>query len=168
MADFIKMDAAEVERQIERLISDYPELAEDESLKADMLEGATNLHAVLSRIVDHRLEALEMIAGIKERSFNLKDRLGRYERRAEAMAAFALRLMTAAGQSKISLPEATLSVSKGRASVVIDDLSALPQGTFSTERKADKTAIKAQIDAGEDVPGAHIEMGDQSLTMRTK
>lgn len=165
---YIALDVKQLEIEINRLIADYPELAEDEALRADTVEGQTDLHSVLSRILDHRSEALEMVTGIKERASHLKERQDRYERRADALKALAFRLMNAADQSKITLTEATLSISKGRDSVVIDDIDSLPQGTYSVEKKPNKDAIKKQIEAGSPVPGARIEQGQPSLVVRAK
>lgn len=165
---YIALDAKEVELQIDWLLMEYADLADDEALKADMIEGSTDLHSVLARIIDHRAEALEMVTGIEERAAHLTERKERYKRRAGAMTALAHRLMIVAGQSKVALPEATVSVMKGRASVIIDDEDAVPRQLGTSSWKPDKTAIKAQIDAGEAVPGAHIEIGNDSLTVRTK
>jgi hypothetical protein len=46
------LNVVQIEREIERLLIDYPELAEDETLRADMIDGETDAKAVLSRIVD--------------------------------------------------------------------------------------------------------------------
>lgn len=165
---YIALDVKQLEIEINRLIADYPELADDEAMRHDVIQGETSLHEVLSRILDHRSEALEMVTGIKERASHLKERQDRYERRADAMKALAFRLMKAAKQSKITLTEATLSISKGRDSVVIDDIDSLPQGTYSVEKKPNKDAIKKQIEAGSPVPGARIEQGQPGLTVRTR
>lgn len=42
-------------------------------------------------------------------------------------------------------------------SLVVEDIKAIPQQYISLEPKADKAAIKAAIQAGETIEGAHIE-----------
>ena len=109
-----------------------------------------------------------MAEAIKERTGALNDRKARFERRAEASRALIRTLMMQAGVDKIPLPEATISLSKGRASVDVIDVNELPQGFYSTERKPDKKAIQSALEAGEQVPGAVMANGKTSLMIRTK
>ena len=71
-------------------------------------------------------------------------------------------------QQKVTLPEATISISKGRETVEVTDIDALPQGFYSLERKADKISILGALKAGEHVPGADLRVGGESLTVRAK
>lgn len=168
MADYLQLDAAAVGRHIDALLITYPELVEDEALRADMIEGETDLARVVSRALDHRQEAETMAEAIKSRETDLGERRGRYERRSEAMKSLIKSLMITAGQDKLTLPEATISLTKARETVSIIDIDALPQGTFTTVRQPDKKAIKSSIDAGADVPGAALVVGEPGLTVRTK
>lgn len=168
MADYLALDAATVGRHIDALLSTYPELAEDDALRADMIEGSTDLHRVIARALDHKLEAKTMVAAIKARSSDLSERATRWDRRDDAMGTLIKGLMEAAGLPKLVLPEATISITKGREMVDITDLAALPQGTFTTVRQPDKKAIKASLDAGDEVPGAVLVTSDTGLTVRTK
>lgn len=166
---YIQLDAKEVERQIARLFTDFhDELADDDALRADLVEGESDLHSILRRILDHRTEAEFLIAGIKERAAHLKERQDRYARRKDAMTALALRLMIVAQQDKVVLPEATISVSKGRERVEITDEDSVPRQLGKTTWAPDKVAIRAQLDAGEIVPGASIAIGPDSLGVRLK
>ncbi len=79
-----------------------------------------------------------------------------------------LSMMQYASQDKVTLTEATLSITKPRTSVCVEDANQLPQGYYQTERVADKKAIKAAIDAGETIPGASLKTGEAGLTIRVK
>jgi hypothetical protein len=168
MPDYLALDAQTIERQINALMEAYPELAEDEALRADMIEGETDLLSVMTRALDHQQEAASMVDAMKSRRSDLSERISRYERRSDAMRTLMLNLMSAADQPKITLPEATISMTKGRDAVEIIDINALPQGFYSLERKADRTAIGAALKAGEAIPGAALRTGDATLTVRTK
>jgi hypothetical protein len=169
MADqYLALDVKAVEQQINWLVSEYPDLADDEALRADMLEGETGLHAILSRVLDHRQEAVEVLTGIKARKQDITDRQSRYERRKDAMTTLIKRLMDVAGQDRVMLPEATISVTKGRESVLITDESELPQGFVKIVREPKKTEILASLQAGETVPGAALQFGENGITVRTK
>ena len=109
-----------------------------------------------------------MIYGIKEREADLEERRKRYEQQAEAYKTLMLSLMQYASQDKVTLTEATLSITKPRSSVEVTDLLELPQGYWRLERIADKAAIKKSIDAGETIPGASLKTGEAGLTIRSK
>lgn len=168
MADYLAMDAATVARHVNALLVDYPELAEDEALRADMLEGSTDLHRVISRALRIQTDARAMLTGLKVVKDDLMQRRERLVRREQAMSIMIKGLMDAAGLPSLTLPEATLTISKGRESVEVTDIDALPQGYFATERKADKDALYKSLKAGSEIPGAMIVRATPSLVVRTK
>jgi hypothetical protein len=168
MNAFIAIDADTVRTQVLRLREQYPELAEDDDLALDMFEGETDLLKVVARAVNERAEAETIASAIKERQSALADRRARYERKGEAMRAIIQSLMEATGQEKITLPEATVTVTSPRVSVNVTDLDALPQGFYRTRKEADKTALKAALMAGEEIPGAEMQFGEPGLTIRTR
>jgi len=158
-----------LEKELQDLLAAYPELAEDEQLRADTIEGETEAQAVLSRIISQALDAEAMAAAVQSRIDALKARQAASQRRREAMRRFAQRLMLAGGLKSVRLPEATLSISRGRDSIEITDEDALPSWAWSVDvvRKPSKTAIKEAIDAGVTVPGAQVRTGEQTLAVRT-
>jgi hypothetical protein len=158
-----------LEKELQDLLAAYPELAEDEQLRADTIEGETGAQAVLSRIMSQALDAEAMAAAVRVRINALESRQAASQRRREAMRKFAQRLMLAGGLKSLRLPEATLSLSKGRDSIDITDEAALPSWAWAVDvvRKPSKTAIKEAIDAGVAVPGAQVKTGEQTLMVRT-
>lgn len=165
---YLHLDAQFVKAEIAKLIEAYPELADDESLRADTLEGQTNALRIIERALAERQDA-DMLAGaVKAREEELYARRGRFERKSDAMKALIKSIMRAANLDKLTLTEASLSLTKGRQTVGIEDLDQLPQGYFKTTRQADKAAIKSAFDRGEEIPGAFIVTGDTGLTIRTK
>ena len=169
IAKFLFNDAQAVRAQISAMLINYPDLADDADLMADMIEGSTDLHHILERALGARQEALMMVDAIKTREDALSERRSRYERQADGIKKIMQMLMESAGQDKVTLPEATLSITKAREVVNVFDVDQLPQGFFKTERKADKKAIlEAFKDGGHIPPGAEIVMGDCGLMVRTK
>ncbi len=165
---FIHVDAESVKATIADLLAAFPELAEDDVLLLDTIEGVTDLFEIAAKAVGIRADAETMVDAIKARISDLEGRKARYARQSDAMRKLIKGLMDAAGQTKLTLPEATLSIAKGREKIVVDDVNELVQGFFKTERIADKEAIKAALDAGETIPGAHKETGPESLVVRVK
>jgi len=160
------LDATRVTLEIERLLAEYPELADDEALRADMIEGSTDAFAVLSRIVATMREATATVAAIKIQADALWSRAERFERREKAMRALAQRIMEAANIRKAELPEATLSIRAVAPSLVITDESALPDWAWRVKRELDRTAIKERVKAGDFVPGAEMNNGGSTLSVR--
>lgn len=160
------LQARFIEAQIDALIAAYPELAEDEELRADMLDGETDLRALLSRIVGKIREASAFVEAIKTQRDHLSDRQARYKRREEAMRSLAHRLMDAARTRKMELPEATLSVRAVPPSVQIVDENTIPDVYAKLVRQIDKAAVKDALKAGETVPGAALSNGGETLSVR--
>lgn len=168
MSNRIDLDVHFLEQEIANLVLAYPELAEDEALKADMISGEFDVEAVMARVISHLLEAEEVLDGIKPRAEALAERKKRWERRKEFCRALAQRVLEASGRPRIELPEATVSRQAGKERVEITNVDDLPQGTFAIERKPDKKAIAEQLKAGNDVPGARLVTGEDGVRINSK
>lgn len=169
MADqYLYLDAQFVKAEIAKLIEAYPELAGDETLRADMIEAETNAKRIIERAMEERQYAEMMAGAIKARIADMSARHGRFARKSEAMKLLARNVMKAANLRSLELTEVTLSVTKARKRVNILDLDALPQGFYAVERKAKATEIKAALEAGEEIPGAELVTGDDGLMIRPK
>lgn len=168
---YLQIDAGMVRFNTLALLQAFPELAEDEELRGDMLSGETRIDEVLTRLVLAWRQREELAAGAKAIKADLDIREKRNTAAAKKLKDIALTIMETADLNKRELPIATLSVSAGKKRIVVDDLDALPQGAFTLERKAlpakELEALIMAEDAGE-FPGAHIEIGDDYLTVRAK
>lgn len=76
--------------------------------------------------------------------------------------------MEAADITKISCPLFSITLSKGRESVVVDSQDLIPDDLMrvKTELTPDKTAIAKLLKAGTEVPGAHLERGKSSIQIK--
>ena len=76
--------------------------------------------------------------------------------------------MEAAEITKISCPLFSITLSKGRESVVVDSQDLIPDDLMrvKTELAPDKTAIAKLLKAGTEVPGAHLECGQSSIQIK--
>lgn len=165
-AQFLAADVANLAAEIDALLVAYPDLAEDEQLRADMLEGETNLHAVLERLLGVERDANSMVGAVKARIDDLQERKARAERRKDAMRGLMLRLMKAADLQKAPLTEATISVAKGRDSVEITDEAAVPKRFLKVVSSPDKGLIADALKAGKKVNGAALKTGSETLSVR--
>lgn len=165
---YVFKDAQIVRNQIEALKALYPEITEDADLLADTLEGETNLNDILSKLVDFVRDAETMADAVKARKDEIAERQKRFERQSESGRKIIQQLMESAHQTKIVLPEATLSITAAREKAEITNVDELPQGFFRTERKPLSKEILAALKAGEKIPGAELVIGDSGLAIRTK
>ena len=76
--------------------------------------------------------------------------------------------MDAASITKISCPLFSITLAKGRESVVVDNESAIPDElmTVKTDMSPDKTAIAALLKSGGEVPGARLERGQSTIQIK--
>jgi hypothetical protein len=166
--DRIAVDAAFTTVHIQRLKEAYPELVEDADLLASTIEGETDFEHVLAAVTDAFLDASGMAEAAYGRADSAKERGDRFKRKADAMKTLAFGMMRAAEQKKVTLPEATISIAKGRTRVVVDDAEALPQGFFRLERVPLKTELADALNDNQAIPGARLEAGEPHLSIRTK
>lgn len=162
----LRLDIAQLERTIENLLVTYPELKDDDVLRADMFEAESNLHDVLAALVDKEREAKAMAGAIKERMGELAARKKRYARQEDAMRDLIQKIMEHADLRKCTLPEATLSISFKKATPVVVDPDQLPDECVT--REPNKTVINEWCAAGNIPDGVTVGNGADSLTIRVK
>lgn len=165
---YLFLDAAFVKAEVGKLLAEYPELEDDEALRADAIEGETDAHKIIARALEQRQEAETMAGAIKARVVDLSARQTRFERKSEAMRQLIRGVMQAAKLPSVTLPEATLSITSPRQTVGIESLEDLPQGFVRIKREPAKAEILKALVAGESVPGAYLVTGTQGLTIRPK
>jgi hypothetical protein len=161
---------AAVIARIERLREDYPELDADEILRADMLEGLTDMDDVLRYLVRSinyaRFDEAGAKAALDEAEKRYGTRINSAKRKQETARACIEDIMTSAGLDKRKLPEGSISITHGKPSLWLEDGFTPPQGYERIKVEPDKDAIKAAVMAGERIPGAEIVVGKRIVTVR--
>lgn len=140
----------------------------DADVFMDTLDGETNAADIADRVLSGILEAEAMAEAVKLQEADLRARRGRFEARGDAYRKQLLTLLDATGLKKLERPRATISRRAGMASVQITDEASVPSQLCKTVTTPDKAAIKAQLLAGETVPGAQIVIGDDGVSVRVK
>ena len=158
----------ELSSQLNDLLTEYPELADDEQLRHDVMEGETNLTDVVERLWQIECDAKGMMSAISERQADLAARQTRLADRINAMRRMLLLVMNRAQLPKLELTEITISKRPGSTSVHIDDADAVPKQLCKVSYTPDKTAIKKALEQDEMIPGATLVMGPETISVRTK
>jgi len=151
---------------MEALLSAHPELADDETLRSDMLEGCTNAMEVLSVLARWEEETAANIEVLKARKALLAARQARMEKRDEVIRASIQKVLEEADLKKVELPEATISLRVSPPKVVIVDESDLPDEFVRIKREPDKRALAEALKAGKTVLGAALANGEPTISVR--
>jgi hypothetical protein len=165
----MRIDPNIIRQQIANLLISNPELAEDEILRADMIEGETEAFEFLRRVERERQSAASLAGAIASNVAELGIRQERFERREKSMRALMMKIMDAADIRKAELPEATLSIRNGQQKLVGD---AEPLSVGADFRRVkyelDRNAIKEALKAGAIVTGFTLSNAEPTLSIRTK
>ena len=163
-----RLDIAALQAEINKLLADHPELAEDEILRADMIEGATDAYDFLAMLVRKMGEAKALELGVEAYADELLARRNRFMHRRDRLRELIFKVMNSARLTKVELPEATLSIRAGQAKVIIVDELEIPEEYLRIKTEPDKIKIKAALQNNEHVPGAMLSNVEPVLAIHIK
>jgi hypothetical protein len=162
------LDAKYVQDEITALLLAHPELAEDDVLRADSIEGQTGAFEFLSGIIRKIGSTKTLAKATADYADELKGRKERLERREQALRSLIMRIMNTAGLRKAELPEGTLSIRAGQPKVLIIDDAEIPDQFMRIKKEPDKIKIKEALTVRENVPGCVLSNGEPSLSLLTR
>ncbi|MDX0522988.1 siphovirus Gp157 family protein [Sinorhizobium medicae] len=145
---------------------------DDTDLVADTIEGETNLMEAIEEAIAELDECDVLVTGLKAKETEFEARRKAVEKRAERIRALIEQAMLATDQTSLKLPTATLSLTKRAPGLIVNSEADIPSRFFVEQErpapKLDKKALAAAIKAGEQVPGANLDNGSISLSVRRK
>src|SRR6478609_292355 len=159
--DFRFVDQAR--RDLETLLAINPELAEDDVLRLDMIEGETTALDILDKLIQAEREAKVLQEGITAEMDRLSKRMWRFVDRQRLIRKYIMQIMEAANLRKVERPAATVSIANGRPKVVIIDESLIPPAYIRTKTEVDKESIGKTLKAMGEVPGATLSNPEPQL-----
>lgn len=147
----IDLAAADIARASDTIMA---LLGDDEDTRAylDMMEGETDLHSIVGRLLNSIEDDEGDKAALAEQITAREERKARVAARINAKRAGILKLMEAAKLDKLPLPEATVSVRDTSPKLSINDPIAVPDEYTVVVRKPSLDAIKAAFPIGGDLP----------------
>lgn len=161
------VDALRIE--IERWLRDYPELADDIQLRADMLDAQTPIADVLADLIRMGEAARMLRDGSKEQLARLKARSERFDKRIEFTRSLMRAVLDTAALKKFELPEGTVFLRHNQPTLIGEvDPVALPDELVKIERKPDKAKIKDALSRGLVVPGYQLSNSEPSIVVTIK
>lgn len=156
----------DLEMQVKNLLLQYPDIADDEQLLVDMLEGATDFHEVIQKIFNYMAECEMMASAIGDRIAKMSARKARMEKNVSLTRTLIHKMMTDAGVKKIDVTEASISIKSTPDKVIIIEEHTIPDEYLKIKKEPDKTAIKKALDEGAIIPGATLSNGGTTISIR--
>ncbi|MFD1944699.1 siphovirus Gp157 family protein [Paradevosia shaoguanensis] len=145
--------------------------ADDEELRADAIDGETDLNEALAAALAEIDEREILIKGLKAKEGEFAERRDREERSVERIRTLIEQALLTAELPSMKLPTATLSIARRKPGVVVTNEADIPSRFWvipDPQPKLDKKALADALAANENVPGASLDNGTVSLTIRRK
>jgi hypothetical protein len=159
-------DLAIVKTQIRCLLENHPSLSDDDQLRIDVIEGATNALDVVDRLIASIAHAEAMADATREQVEALRTRAGNFDDRAEGLRNVLRGLMDEMRVRKLERPRATVSIRASQPAVIITDGDAIPDEFWRVTKTPARSQIRDALEAGQHVPGATLANGSETLSMR--
>lgn len=170
----VEFNVARQAEAAKRLVANLKDqgAAEDAELVADSIEGETNLveaiEAALAEIDEEEIH----IVGLKAKEADFAERRRKKEAKVERVRALIEQAMLATDQKSFRLPTATLTLTERAPGLVVTNEADIPvKFWIEQERpapKLDKKALTAALKDKEQIPGATLDNGSLSLSVRRK
>lgn len=155
-----------------QIANDFAKLCDsgmEPELIADTLDAIEwELEGKVEQILAICKNEMAMVAALKDEAKNLTERARATENRIASMKEYIALSLDAAGKKTLKAGIHQVTVRAPSKSVEITDANALPTDfvEYETTIKPDKLAIKHQLEAGIDIPGAIIRLGKPSLIIK--
>lgn len=150
------------------LLQRFPDI--DAETLSDSLEGITGAKDIVARLIRDSLEDAAQAKGLAEYMAALGGRHDRIAERGKARKEAAFKMLQEMGETKVDVPEFVAGIQDGRPSVVVTDVTLLPEALreVRVEIVPDKKAIKALLDNDQEVPGACLSNAMPFLSVRPR
>lgn len=143
---------------------------DDDEAIHDAVEGETNLFEAIDAGLERLSEIDGLLVGLSKVMEKLKLREGRFKRQQEAIRTAICVAMEAAEIKKVERPTATVTRKAVAPTAIITDETLLPSAYFSVPKtpdpKPDKRLILSALKDGEEVPGAELSNGSETIQIK--
>lgn len=141
-------------------------LGDNEEAKSDIVEGETDLFEVVSSMV-MRLAVLDsLIEGIDSHAAKLRARKSRMVEQSELIRNAIGSALDHAGVKRVETSVGTVSVKKVAPKLIVTEEADLPTAFLKTSTSIDKKALLAALKEGEEIPGATLSNGSETIQIR--
>jgi len=142
----------------------------DEQLRADTLEGETDLYEFASKLLAHNEDDEGIVNALADQIDDRRVRQERAKTRIAHRRDMIKALMEIAGVDKLALPEATVSKRDIAPKLIFPNVDLVPDAFCKFDRKLDRDKLKAvDPNSPDGLPSwATMDNGGVSITVRRK
>ncbi len=163
----LKVEITRYERAREFLLAAWPEI--DADTLQDTLEGITDLHEMIAAVIRSALVDEALHAGLRLRLDDMRERLVRYELRADKKRQLALEAMSAVGLAKLEQPDFTASTRRGCPALIVISEDTIPSDYWVPQPpKLDRQKLLTDLKHGAGIAGVQLSNQKPILSVRTK
>ena len=167
MTSPLQYEKAKFNAYREALASKMRDLEDD--VLIDTVDGLTNLTDMLAEIIRSRLDDLSLCDALRARLRDMQDRLARISDRADKKQRVVATTMEEVGLTKVVQPDFTLSLRAQPPKLLVTEEGAIPDEFWRPQApKLERQALLAALKAGETIPGAVLDNGGTTISVRTK
>lgn len=169
MKDVVRDLTREAEAARTLLLNITDVIGDDEQAAADAVEGETSFNEACAAAVVRLAELDTHDAALSAHLETLRARRDRFKKQAEGIRSALATALAQADIKKLELPTATLSRRPVAASVIVLDEASIPAGFWKRgEPKLDRKALLAALKDKQDVPGATLSNGGETVAVLEK
>lgn len=141
--------------------------SEDETLIRDCIEGETDLYETVRAVIASMGESEALAASLDAYIDTLTVRKRRIAERVEGYRALLITALDVSGRKKIETDVGTVSLSKVQPKVIVTDEAVIPVAFWkAADPKLDRKALAEALKSGQQIPGAELSNGGQTVTIR--
>ena len=157
---------SEISSFLDSVTLENPEIKTDEEFKTDLLEGSTDYIDIMDKLIINLHITNGYILGIKDARARLDDRLTRLQAKSEIIRRLIKRLLDVAQLRNVSTPSGSVTIGAKAKGVEIVDEDLIPESFMRITKTPNKVLIGEKLKAGEDIPGATLTNGGETLIVR--
>lgn len=169
MSDVVRELTREAEAARTLLLNIRDVIGDDEQAAADAVEGETSFNEACASAVARLAELDTHDAALSAHIETLRARGHRFKKQADGIRAALAAALAQADIKKLELPAATLSRRPVAPSVIVTDEASIPSDFWKRgEPKLDRKALLAALKDKQDIPGATLSNGGETLAILEK
>ena len=157
---------AEITSFLASMTNENTDVKTDEDFRLDLLEGSTDYIDIIERLIVNLHITNSYILGLKDARARLDTREERLQMKSDMIRRLLKRMLDMAEIRKVTTPSGTVSIGAKPQGVEIVDEGLLPEKYMRITKTPSKTLIGNALKAGEDVPGAQLTNGGETLIVR--
>jgi len=157
---------AEISAFLASVTADNSEVKTDDEFKQDLLEGSTDYLDIVDKLIVSLHITNSYILGLKDARARLDTREERLEHKSTMIRKLLKRMLDMADLRRVTTPSGTVSIGAKPQGVEIVDEGLIPEKFMRITKSPSKTLIGNALRAGEDVPGATLTNGGETLIVR--